>query len=121
MGRYPYPPARRPAMADPSDRRDFLLSAAAAATLAAAAGTASGGPVAGGAGAAPRSFLTNPPDFRDVSRGTPRPSTLQGEQLVRARLTPATWRLEIVSDGTTEIATPRTLAKDNAIDLAELE
>ena len=68
-----------------------------------------------------RGFLTNPPNFQDVSRGNPRPHTLKGEALVRARLTPETWRLEIVSDGSTQIATPRTLAKGNAIDLATLE
>jgi DMSO/TMAO reductase YedYZ molybdopterin-dependent catalytic subunit len=82
------------------------------------------GAAAGGepAPAAPsRNFLTNPPDFRDVSRGNPRPHTLKGDALVQARLTPATWRLEIVSDGTTEIATPRTLDAKNAIDLPMLE
>src|SRR5947199_6805157 len=68
-----------------------------------------------------RDFLTNPPEFRDVSRGNPRPFTLKGDQLVQARLTPQTWRLEIVSDGTADVATPRTLAKDNAIDLPALE
>src|SRR5205814_2175632 len=68
-----------------------------------------------------RDYLTNPPDFRDVSRGNPRPFTLKGEQLVEARLTPETWRLEIVSDGTTQIDTPRTLDKNNAIDLPTLE
>src|SRR5262245_52570412 len=70
---------------------------------------------------ADRIFLTNPPDFRDVSRGNPRPHTLKGEALVRARLTPETWRLEIVSDGSTKIQTPRTLAAKNAIDLPTLE
>ncbi|MCI0457565.1 MAG: molybdopterin-dependent oxidoreductase [Gemmataceae bacterium] len=68
-----------------------------------------------------RRFLTNPPDFRDVSRGNPRPHTLKGEALVRARLTPETWRLEIVSDGSTKIETPRTLAAKNALDLPTLE
>src|SRR5688572_9604161 len=70
---------------------------------------------------AERSFLTTPAQFRDVSRGNPRPHTLKGEDLVRARLTPETWRLEIVSDGTTQIATPLTLEKRNALDLAALE
>ena len=37
-----------------------------------------------------RTFLTTPANFRDVSRGTPRPHTLKGEDLVRARLTPET-------------------------------
>src|SRR5437588_12757560 len=69
----------------------------------------------------PRPFLTNPTEFRDVSRGNPRPHTLKGDALVAARLTPATWRLEIVSDGTTEIANARTIDKNNAIDFATLE
>jgi DMSO/TMAO reductase YedYZ molybdopterin-dependent catalytic subunit len=68
-----------------------------------------------------RTFLTNPPQFNDVSRGNPRPHTLQGDQLVRARLTPETWRLEIVGEGGTTLQTPRTLATDNAIDLPTLE
>ncbi len=40
---------------------------------------------------------------------------------MQARLTRETWRLEIVSDGTAEIANPRSLARGNAIDLPELE
>src|SRR5438093_3615104 len=47
-------------------------------------------------------FLTNPADFTDVSRGDPKPWSLKGEALVKARLTPETWRLEIVSDGSTQ-------------------
>jgi DMSO/TMAO reductase YedYZ molybdopterin-dependent catalytic subunit len=69
----------------------------------------------------PRTFLTNPADFRDVSRGSPRPFTLKGDALVQARLTPETWRLEIMSDGSTEVQTPRTLEQKNAIDLPALE
>ncbi len=68
-----------------------------------------------------RTFLTNPPDFQDVSRGNPRPFTLKGEALVKARLTPETWRLEIVSDGSTTMQTPRTIDKGNAIDLPMLQ
>ena len=68
-----------------------------------------------------RGFLTNPPDFRDVSRGDPKPFTLKGDQLVKARLTPETWRLEIVSDGSTTLETPRTLEKATALDLPTLE
>src|SRR5262245_38591739 len=56
---------------------------------------------------AERGVLTNPPDFRDVSRGNPRPFTLKGEALEKARLTPKTWRLEIVAEGNTQIDTPR--------------
>jgi DMSO/TMAO reductase YedYZ molybdopterin-dependent catalytic subunit len=68
-----------------------------------------------------QNFLTNPPDFRDVSRGNPRPFTLKGQALVKARLTPSTWRLEVVSDGSTQLANPRTLARGNALDLLTLE
>lgn len=68
-----------------------------------------------------RSFLTTPSQFRDVSRGNPRPHTLKGDDLVRARLTPASWRLEIVADPGARIGTPLTIEKNNAIDLAALE
>src|SRR5881628_1521538 len=68
-----------------------------------------------------RSFLTNPADFQDVSRGNPRPHTLKGEALVKARLTPETWRLEIVSDGSTQIAKPRKLEDKTALDLPALQ
>src|SRR5207344_3279117 len=66
-------------------------------------------------------FLTNPDDFRDVSRGTPKPFTLKGDDLVKARLTPETWRLEIISDGSTDIEKPRKLDDNTAIDLPTLE
>jgi DMSO/TMAO reductase YedYZ molybdopterin-dependent catalytic subunit len=68
-----------------------------------------------------REFLTEPSAFRDVSRGNPRPFTLEGEALRTARLTPDTWRLEIVSDGTTEVARPCRLENRTALDLATLE
>lgn len=70
---------------------------------------------------ATRRFLTNPPEFRDVSRGNPKPFTLKGEELDKARLTPETWRLEIVADAGTQMETPRTLEKNSAIDLPTLE
>jgi DMSO/TMAO reductase YedYZ molybdopterin-dependent catalytic subunit len=80
-------------------RREFIASTA--------AGLASGGlamraaAAAEPAEAAPvskRPFLTPARDFDDVSRGNPKPQTLRGEALVQARLTPETWRLEIVAD-----------------------
>jgi DMSO/TMAO reductase YedYZ molybdopterin-dependent catalytic subunit len=105
-----------------SNRRDFIRAVGGAAALAATTGTATAGPVGGDPPAAPeRNYLTDPPGFRDVSRGNPRPHTLKGDALIQARLTPATWRLEIVSDGTAEIATPRSLEGGNAIDFATLE
>jgi DMSO/TMAO reductase YedYZ molybdopterin-dependent catalytic subunit len=66
-------------------------------------------------------FLTRPEEFRDVSRGNPKPFTLKGEDLVKARLTPDSWRLEIVSDGSARLERPRRLADHTAIDLAALE
>src|ERR1700722_9617697 len=54
----------------------------------------------------PQSFLTKPDAFRDVSRGNPKPFTLKSEDLVKARLTPETWRLEILSDGSADLEKP---------------
>jgi DMSO/TMAO reductase YedYZ molybdopterin-dependent catalytic subunit len=68
-----------------------------------------------------RTFLTEAAKFRDVSRGDPLPYTLQGEALRAARLTPQTWRLEIVSDGSTTIERPRRLEDNTALDLPTLE
>jgi DMSO/TMAO reductase YedYZ molybdopterin-dependent catalytic subunit len=68
----------------------------------------------------PRKFLTNPEEFRDVSRGNPKPHTLKGEALVKARLTAETWRLEIVADGGTQLEKPRMLDDGTALDLAAL-
>jgi DMSO/TMAO reductase YedYZ molybdopterin-dependent catalytic subunit len=111
-------------------RRDFVraTSALAAATVA--------GELAGNTPAAetpmkpafPRPFLTPADDFQDVSRGNPKPHTLAGDALVQARLTPETWRLEIVADGFTndvikepaKVARPLTLADGTALDLPAL-
>jgi DMSO/TMAO reductase YedYZ molybdopterin-dependent catalytic subunit len=68
-----------------------------------------------------RKFLTEAEAFRDVSRGNPKPHSLQGEARVKARLTPETCRLEIVSDGSTDLATPRRLEDGTALDLKTLE
>src|SRR5204863_7998109 len=46
----------------------------------------------------PHPLLTPADKFRDVSRGNPKPHTLTGDALVRAGLTPETWRLEITAD-----------------------
>ncbi len=43
-------------------------------------------------------ILTPANSFRDVSRGNQKPHTLAGEALTEARLTPDTWRLEVVVD-----------------------
>lgn len=52
-------------------------------------------------------------------RGNPPPHKLEGDDLVKARLTPETWGLEIVGDGVT-IEKPRTFADNTAIDFKTL-
>src|SRR4051812_21070125 len=69
---------------------------------------------------ASKPFLTAADNFFDVSRGNPRPWSLQGEAREKARLTPETWRLEIVSDGTADVASPHRLEDGTALDLAGL-
>jgi DMSO/TMAO reductase YedYZ molybdopterin-dependent catalytic subunit len=68
-----------------------------------------------------RKILTDAEAFRDVSRGNPKPFTLQGEDRNKARLTPETWRLEIVAEGAAQVQRPRRLEDDTAIDLPALE
>src|SRR5437899_4485975 len=68
----------------------------------------------------PRPFLTEQAAFRDVSRGNPKPFPLRGDDLVKARLTPESWRLEIVAAGNAELEKPRRL-EGTAVDLPELE
>jgi DMSO/TMAO reductase YedYZ molybdopterin-dependent catalytic subunit len=76
---------------------------------------------------AEKKFLTEPGQFRDVSRGNPPPHKLKGDDLVKARLTPETWRLEIVGDptpvsgGSAEIEKPRKLDDGTAIDFKTIE
>jgi DMSO/TMAO reductase YedYZ molybdopterin-dependent catalytic subunit len=53
------------------------------------------------------------------ARGNPPPHTLKGEDLVKARLTPESWRLEIVGDGA-KIEKPRKLDDGTAIDFLTL-
>jgi len=110
---------------DNSSRRQFLrASAAAASTVATAemlAAEASSCP-------APHPLLTDGADFYDVSRGNPKPHTLTGDALIRARLTPETWRLEIVGDPFTSeiVKEPASVAKQyrledsTALDFAAL-
>lgn len=53
------------------------------------------------------------------ARGNPSPNTLKGDDLVKARLTPETWRLEIVGDGS-KVEKPRKLDDGTAIDYPTL-
>jgi DMSO/TMAO reductase YedYZ molybdopterin-dependent catalytic subunit len=66
-------------------------------------------------------FLTRAEAFVDVSRGDPKPFKLKGEERTKARLTPESWRLEIVSDGSSQLESPRKLEDGAAIDLPMLE
>jgi DMSO/TMAO reductase YedYZ molybdopterin-dependent catalytic subunit len=67
-----------------------------------------------------RRFLTRAQDFRDVSRGKPKPHTLEGDALRLARLTPETWRLEVHAEGEAKLERPRRLEAGTALDLAGL-
>jgi DMSO/TMAO reductase YedYZ molybdopterin-dependent catalytic subunit len=66
-------------------------------------------------------FLTKPEEFTDVSRGNPKPHSLKGEALAKARLTPETWRLEIASDGSSRLGRQLRLADGTALDLPALQ
>ena len=67
-----------------------------------------------------RRYLTRGDDFTDVSRGNPVPHSLTGEALVKARLTPETWRLEVVADGKAKVAKPLRMEDQTAIDYPAL-
>ena len=106
-------------------RREFVRT-----TALAASALATGGATAAetATAPAPHPLLTAADDFYDVSRGTPKPHMLTGEALVQARLTPETWRLEIVADPfTSEVvkepasaAKQLTFADGTALDLPAL-
>lgn len=69
-----------------------------------------------------RSFLMPADEFEDVSRGNPKPHSLSGESLVRARLTPESWRLEIRADETAEapVNQPARIEREVTLDYAQL-
>jgi DMSO/TMAO reductase YedYZ molybdopterin-dependent catalytic subunit len=109
-------------------RRRFLHKS----TVLAASAVAGGAAARDGQGAppgAPHPFLTPAEEFENVARGNPKPHDLRGEALVRARLTPESWRLEVTADPFVEepivkqaatLEKPRTLAAGNALDLPQL-
>ncbi len=65
-------------------------------------------------------FLTPPEAFTDVSRGNPKPHKLMGQELVKARLTPDTWRLEVTTDGSSHLQRTLRQADGSALDLPRL-
>lgn len=92
-------------------------------TLAAlAAATANREAAAEDACPAPHSLLTPADEFYDVSRGNPKPHKLTGEALIQARLTPETWRCEVVADPFTNdvIKEPARIAKALTLDFATI-
>jgi len=115
-------------------RRDFVRdsSALAAATLLARfAGSAAAAEPTGTLVPPPpvcRPLLTAALDFEDVSRGHPKPYDLTGAALESARLTPETWRLELIADPFSDehvkapagLAKQFTLADGTALDLPAL-
>lgn len=71
---------------------------------------------------ASRPLLTPADQFEDVSRGKPKPHSLQGEALLKARLTPETWRLEITADTSTHegVSQAAQITRPLALDYAGL-
>ncbi|MCE9533389.1 MAG: molybdopterin-dependent oxidoreductase [Planctomycetes bacterium] len=69
----------------------------------------------------PRTFLTKPEAFRDVSRGSPKPHSLKGDDLVKARMTPESWRLEILADPSATVDKQYKLDDMTALDFAAIE
>ncbi len=98
-------------------RREFAQSAALLAASALTEGLAAATP-ASKTCQFPHPLLTNHEDFYDVSSGTPKPFTLTGDALEKARLTPASWRLEIVTDPFTneQVKEPASLGKQFTLD-----
>jgi len=133
---------KHPTHSDPITRRDFVRVTSTLATAAVTGGlsnkaqaaepsalsSAKTAPPKPAGLAYPHPFLTPADEFRDVSRGTPKPYTLKGEALVQARLTPEAWRLEITPDAAPNptikdlpsIRKPLTLADSTALDLPGL-
>ncbi len=107
-----------------SSRREVLRGAVAGLVLGGMANRLAIGDEPKSAGDAPEPakcrFLTKGSDFEDVSRGEPRPHSLKGEALARARLTPETWRLEIAGEDKTEVGKQLTIENGSAIDYAAL-
>lgn len=68
------------------------------------------------------SYLTPPDEFRDVSRGNPKPHSLPEEKRAEVGLTRDTWRLEVASDpeNPVRLHSPLTREDGTALDFAGL-
>jgi DMSO/TMAO reductase YedYZ molybdopterin-dependent catalytic subunit len=116
-------------MKDQDSRRTFLQKSTVLAASALAGGSSLEAQNASQDSVLPHPVLTPAKDFQNVARGNPKPHTLKGEALIRARLTPETWQLEITADPFVEepfvkqpatLAKPLTMADGNALDLPQL-
>jgi DMSO/TMAO reductase YedYZ molybdopterin-dependent catalytic subunit len=107
-------------MSEQISRRDALRLGVGGLVAGAIAETPAAAQPAPTAAAAPRPFLTPAKDFRDVSRGSPKPFTLKGDDLVKARLTADSWRVEIVAEDKATLGKPRRIEDATAIDYATL-
>ena len=67
-------------------------------------------------------WLTRPDDFQDVSRGRPKPHTLDEEKRKAVGLTRDTWKLEVASDpdNPARLSNPLTKEQGNAFTFADL-
>jgi len=82
-------------------RRTALLAAASIAASPSVISAARGRPAIDDSShdnSSPEPWLTPPDDFRDVSRGRPKPHKLSDEQKVAVGLTRETWQLNVVAD-----------------------
>ena len=68
------------------------------------------------------SWLTSPDDFRDVSRGNPKPHSLDEAKRREVGLTRDTWKLEVVSDpeNKARLRKPLTKADNTAFTFPDL-
>ncbi len=67
-------------------------------------------------------WVTRQDDFQDVSRGNPKPHTLNDEQRAAVGLTRETWKLEVIADpdSPADLRTPLSASLGNAFDFAQL-
>jgi len=68
------------------------------------------------------SWLTLPSDFRDVSRGNPKPHSLSDDKKAEVGMTRDSWRLEVVSDpdNPARLRSPMTISDGTALDFPGL-
>lgn len=67
-------------------------------------------------------WLTRPDDFQDVSRGNPKPHSLDETQRAAVGLTRETWKLEVIADPehSADLGNPLSASLGNAFDFEQL-